>query len=72
MDEQPTDQDLGTILGVWAHPDDETYLSAAPDGPRHPRRPPRDLRDRDPGRGGFLGRGTVAHGHDGEGPRRAS
>src|ERR1043166_7095291 len=20
--------DLGTILGVWAHPDDETYLSA--------------------------------------------
>jgi LmbE family N-acetylglucosaminyl deacetylase len=23
-----SDQDLGTILGVWAHPDDETYLSA--------------------------------------------
>ncbi len=22
------DHDLGTILGVWAHPDDETYLSA--------------------------------------------
>src|SRR5438309_182274 len=22
-------RDLGTILGVWAHPDDETYLSAA-------------------------------------------
>jgi LmbE family N-acetylglucosaminyl deacetylase len=21
--------DLGTVLGVWAHPDDETYLSAA-------------------------------------------
>ena len=20
--------ELGTILGVWAHPDDETYLSA--------------------------------------------
>ena len=20
--------DLGTILGVWAHPDDEAYLSA--------------------------------------------
>jgi LmbE family N-acetylglucosaminyl deacetylase len=24
-----TVEDLGTILGVWAHPDDETYLSAA-------------------------------------------
>ena len=20
--------DLGTVLGVWAHPDDETYLTA--------------------------------------------
>ena len=27
-DEQPGDADLGAILGVWAHPDDETYLSA--------------------------------------------
>jgi LmbE family N-acetylglucosaminyl deacetylase len=24
----PTTDELGTILGVWAHPDDETYLSA--------------------------------------------
>ncbi len=24
----PDDVDLGTILGVWAHPDDEAYLSA--------------------------------------------
>lgn len=24
----PAVANLGTILGVWAHPDDETYLSA--------------------------------------------
>jgi LmbE family N-acetylglucosaminyl deacetylase len=29
MTDQPTTPDLGAILGVWAHPDDETYLSAA-------------------------------------------
>ena len=29
MTASPADPDLGTILGVWAHPDDETYLSAA-------------------------------------------
>jgi LmbE family N-acetylglucosaminyl deacetylase len=29
MPDQVTDgEDLGTILGVWAHPDDETYLAA--------------------------------------------
>lgn len=28
MTDSPPIQSLGTILGVWAHPDDETYLSA--------------------------------------------
>lgn len=28
MDTFPTIRSLGTILGVWAHPDDEAYLSA--------------------------------------------
>jgi LmbE family N-acetylglucosaminyl deacetylase len=28
MDTCPTIRSLGTILGVWAHPDDEAYLSA--------------------------------------------
>src|SRR4051794_41839616 len=29
MQHTVTVQELGTILGVWAHPDDEAYLSAA-------------------------------------------
>ena len=28
MDANPTIPSLGTLLGVWAHPDDEAYLSA--------------------------------------------
>ncbi len=40
LEREPCDDDLGTILGVWAHPDDEGYLSggimaaAARDGRR--------------------------------------
>ena len=29
MQQGATVPELGTILGIWAHPDDEAYLSAA-------------------------------------------
>ena len=49
--------DLGTVLTIWAHPDDETYLVGGLSAAADRRRPPRRLRHRDPRRGRRAGRG---------------
>ena len=56
---------LGTVLSVWAHPDDETYLVGGLSAAADRRRAPRRLRDRDPRGGGGPGRRTRRAGRPG-------
>ena len=53
---------LGTILGVWAHPDDEVYLSPWSDGFGPGCRLAGGVRDRDPRRARHAGPGYLATG----------
>ncbi len=51
-----TSGDLGTVLGIWAHPDDEAYLSAGLMMRAVADRQSGGLRDRNQRRGGLSGR----------------
>ena len=59
---------LGTILGVWAHPDDDIYLTAGLMATAVRAGQPGRRRDRHARRGRLDGRGAVAARHDGRGP----
>ena len=60
---------LGTIMGVWAHPDDEAYLSAGLMALARDAGSAGDVRDRHPrgarhARPAGLAAGTARHGAD--------
>ena len=61
-------RDLGTVLGIWAHPDDEAFLSGGLMAAAATRATG-GLRDRDPRRARHQRPRSVASGPPGRGPR---
>ena len=64
-----TSRALGTIMSIWAHPDDEAYLCGGPDGGGHRCRVPGRLRHRHPRRTRCHRSGPVAAGSAGRDSR---